>query len=58
MKLILEERGIYTTGWTAKEMQAELASHEDFANERTVGEKVVEEKGHICISLSQVPLRT
>ena len=37
MKLILEERGIYTTGWTAKEMQAELASHEDFANERTVG---------------------
>ena len=49
MRLILEERGIDTTGWTAKEMQAELASHEDFANEKTVVEKVVEERGHICI---------
>ena len=26
-----------------------MASHEDFANEKTVVEKVVEERGHICI---------
>ena len=49
MKLILVEHGIDTKGWTAKEMRAELALHEDFRNEKTVVEKVVEEKGHICI---------
>ena len=43
MKLILEERGIDTVRWTAKEMRAELASHEDFRDEKTVVEKAVEE---------------
>ena len=49
MRLVLEEHGIDTKGWTAKEMRAELALHEDFRNEKTVVEKVVEERGHICI---------
>lgn len=34
MKIVLKERGIDTSGWTAKQMREELASHQDFLNEK------------------------
>jgi hypothetical protein len=34
MKIVLEERGIDTSGWIAKQMREELASHQDFLNEK------------------------
>ena len=49
MKIVLEERGIDTSGWTAKQMREELASHQDFLNEKPIVRKLVEEKGHKCV---------
>ena len=56
IKLVLEKRGIDTTGWTAKEMQAVLASHEDFTNERNCGGESSRREGSHLHFHFQVPL--
>ena len=49
MKIVLEERGVDTTGWYAKQMREELASHDDFLSEKSIVEKLVEGRDHKCV---------
>ena len=51
LKRVLEERGIRTTGMNKQDMQAELASHSDFKDERTMIEHFLHGKGQGCIFL-------
>ena len=51
MKLILEERGINTSGMKKEDMQAVLASHSDFKREKSRIETLLIKHGHIPIFL-------
>ena len=51
MKMVLEERGVSTAGKNADWMRKELASHPDFKNEKNMVERLLVEKGHICVFL-------
>lgn len=48
---ILTERGKYRKGMKLKEMRMEIASHKDFAEEKTKIEQYLIANGHICIFL-------
>ena len=48
---ILNERGKYRNGMKLDEMRAELASHQDFKEEKTRIEHFLNQKGHGCIFL-------
>ena len=49
MKIVLEEQGVDTTGWYAKQMREELASHDDFLSEKSIVGKLVEGRDHKCV---------
>ena len=49
MRLILQERGINTTGMKAADMRIVLANHADFKYEKTALESLMQEKGHRAI---------
>ena len=51
MRMVLEERGIYTSGWTAERMRQELRTFDDFQNVKTISEEDIESRGHICVFL-------
>ena len=53
MKLVLQERDICTKGLNAGKMREILSKHEDFKNQKTITEKLVQQRGHICIFFSQ-----
>ena len=48
---ILKERGKYRNGMKLDEMRAELASHQDFKEEKTRIEHFLNRRGHGCILL-------
>ena len=50
MKAILEECGINTERMKADDMRTVLSFHENFANEKTIVEKLIIGKGHKCLS--------
>ena len=47
MKLVLEERGIDTSGMNARKMREVLGAHSDFVNVTTLVEELVESRNHI-----------
>ena len=47
MKLVLEERGIDTSGMNARKMREVLGAHSDFLNVTTLVEELVESRNHI-----------
>ena len=49
MKLILQERGVDTTGMKADAMRAKLKTYSDFKNQKTILEEFIERRGHLCI---------
>ena len=49
MKIVLEERGIDTTGMKAKDMMELLKSFPDFKRQPTMLETYIQQRGHICI---------
>ena len=51
MKTVLEEWGINTERMKADDMRTVLAFHDDFANEKTIVEKLIADKGHKCLFL-------
>ena len=51
LKIILEERGVNTTGMKKNDMQAVLASHVDFKHEKSRIETLLINRGHIPIFL-------
>ena len=51
MKMILEERGVNTSGMKKEDMRKVLASHSDFCNEKSRIEKILIAQGHIPIFL-------
>ena len=51
MKMVLEERGVSTAGKNADWMRQKLASHPDFKNKKNMVERLLVEKGHICVFL-------
>ena len=51
MRIVLEERGVDTSGWTADRMRQELRTHHDFCNAKTIIEEEIESRGHMCVFL-------
>jgi len=49
--LLLSERGKYHKGMKLEEMRAEIASHTDFKEEKTMLEHFLNNLGHACIML-------
>ena len=49
MKLVLQERGVDTTGMKADAMRAKLKTYSDFKNQKTILEEFIERRGHLCI---------
>ena len=47
MKMVLEERGVSTTGKTGDWMRKTLGEHSDFKDEKSMIERMLIEKGHI-----------
>lgn len=54
MKGVLEEHGINTERMIADDMRTVLSFYDDFANEKTIVEKLVTDKGHKCVFLAKV----
>ena len=52
LQQVLKERGIDTQGMKLKDMQKELASHDDFKNEKI--EHYLNNHGHCCILLPKL----
>ena len=50
MKLVLQERGVETKGMNATKMRETLSKFPDFANQETMVEHKVRERGHLCKS--------
>ena len=48
LKVVLEERGVNCAGLKRAEMVAILEKHDDFANEKSLLERAIEGRGHIC----------
>ena len=48
---VLKERGVDTRGMKLEDMRKELASHEDFKNEKTKIEHYLNNRGHCCMLL-------
>ena len=48
---VLKERGKYRNGMKLDEMRAELASHQDFKEEKTRIEHFLNRRGHCCLFL-------
>ena len=48
---VLKERGVDTQGMKLEDMRKELASHEDFQNEKTKIEHYLNRRGHCCMLL-------
>ena len=48
---VLKERGVDTRGMKLEDMRKELASHEDFKNEKTKIEHFLNGRGHCCMLL-------
>ena len=48
MKLVLQERGVETKGMNATKMRETLSKFPDFANQETMVEQKVQERGHLC----------
>ena len=48
---VLKERGIDTRGMKIEDMRKELASHEDFKEEKTKIEHYLNDRGHCCMLL-------
>ena len=48
---VLTERGVDCTGMLQKQMQEELSTHEDFADEKSLLEHVIESRGHHVLFL-------
>lgn len=46
MKLVLQERGVETKGMNAAKMKETLSKFPDFANQETMIEQKVKERGH------------
>lgn len=51
MRIVLQERGVDTSGMKATDMRVVLGSHADFKNEKTALEHFVQEKTHRAIYL-------
>ncbi len=51
MKLVLEERGVDTSGMKAEKMREVLGKHPDFLHQRTMLQDKVESRGHVCMYL-------
>ena len=49
MKLVLEERGVNTTGMNADKMRQALNTFDDFKNKITILEQHIHDRGHICV---------
>ena len=49
MKMVLEERGVDTTGMRAKEMREKLKTYSDFGEQKTILEEYIEGRGHVCV---------
>ena len=49
MKIILEERGVDTTGMRANDMRDLLKSFPDFKKQITLLDSYIQQRGHICI---------
>ncbi len=49
LKLVLEERGVSTTGMNADKLRERLKQFQDFTCPRTLVEDKVESRGHICL---------
>ena len=49
MKLVLDERGIETTGMKADKMRETLRSFPDFKCQKTMLEEKMESRGHVCL---------
>ena len=47
LRTILRERGMNTEGMLADDMWVVLSNHEDFANEKTILEHYLHERGHL-----------
>ena len=48
MKIVLQERGIDTTGMKCKDMRDLLKTFPDFKGQKTILENYIEGRGHIC----------
>ena len=51
LRTILKERGINTQNMLADDMRVVLSNHEDFANEKTIVEHYLTERGHLAYFL-------
>ena len=51
LKMVLEERGVDCKGLLRKDMISILEKHSDFANEKSMIEKLLESRGHTCLFL-------
>ena len=49
MKLVLEERGVDTTGMKTNEMRDILKGFDDFKASKTILEEYIEMRGHLCL---------
>lgn len=47
MRIVLEERGINTTGMKASDMRQKLKTFPDFNQQQTILEKYIEQRGHL-----------
>ena len=48
---VLKERGVNTRGMKLEDIRKELASHEDFKNEKTKIQHYLNNRGHFCMLL-------
>ena len=51
LKMVLEERGVDCKGLLRKDVISILEKHSDFANEKSMIEKLLESRGHTCLFL-------
>lgn len=58
MRIVLEEQGIDTSGWTAETMWQELRTFDDFQTAKTIIEEEIESRGHMCVFLPKFHLWT
>ena len=54
---ILKERGRYRAKMKLKEMRKEISFHPDFLNEKTQLQSFLNDCGHVCNNVTQVPLQ-
>ena len=48
IELVLQERGVETKGMNAAKMRETLSKFPNFANQETMVEQKVQERGHLC----------